>query len=59
MGLHVWMGVRRIFLRRGMLGRGKSFCIAYGVFDGWSKAERWVVILSWIGEERECGCTKC
>lgn len=40
--------------------KGEELCISYGKFGKHeSKAERQKVIQSWIGSEKECGCTKC
>ena len=38
--------------------RGEELCIGYGKFSD-NKAERQRVIQSWIGSDKECGCTKC
>lgn len=47
-----------IFAKRD-IRMGEELCISYQKLEGYSKAERQRVIRSWIGSDRECGCTKC
>lgn len=48
-----------IFAKRH-IRKGEELCVSYVTFsNNESKAERQEVIQSWIGSDKECGCTKC
>lgn len=48
-----------IFAKRP-IRKGEELCISYREFSRHeSKADRQKVIQSWIGSNKECGCTKC